>query len=188
LWVVGGVVLVGVLLVALYPIYSPQNKNTGPLPVQTQPQPNAGTTDLSTMTPREAADRLFDRVMMASESGNTAEVANFLPMAIQAYEIAGPLDLDGRYHLSALQREALDFESALAVAEGALEEYSDHLLNLASAAAASLGLGDTVSARAYYERMLEVWDAEMASTRPDYEMHRNMMPILKASGEALLGR
>jgi Double zinc ribbon len=183
LWVVGGVVLAGVMLVALYPIFSPTSKNLAP-PQQAAP---ASSVDLTTMTPREAADRLWNRVMQAVSDGDTQEVVNFLPMAIGAYEVAEPLDLDGKYHLSALKLEGLDNEGALGVAEAALEIYSDHLLNLAAAAEAALALGDSTLGRSYYQRMLDVWDAELATERDDYESHKNMQPILLRSAEALLG-
>lgn len=184
-WVVGGVVLVGVMLVALYPIFSPQSRNV----VQSQPTvgTSASNVDLTTMTPREAADRLWNRVMQAVSEGNTQEVVNFLPMAIAAYEMAEPLDLDGKYHLSALKLEGQDSEGALATAEEGLEIYADHLLNLAAAADASLALGDTLAARSFYQRMLDVWDDEVTSDRTDYELHKNMQSILRQSAEALLG-
>lgn len=181
----GGVVLVGVMLVALYPIFSPQSRNV----VQSQPTvgTSASNVDLTTMTPREAADRLWNRVMQAVSEGNTQEVVNFLPMAIAAYEMAEPLDLDGKYHLSALKLEGQDSEGALATAEEGLEIYADHLLNLAAAADASLALGDTLAARSFYQRMLDVWDDEVTSDRTDYELHKNMQSILRQSAEALLG-
>jgi hypothetical protein len=58
--------------------------------------------DLASMSPRDAADRLFNRVMVASESGNTAEALKFAPMALQAYDNLGTLDNDARYHVALL--------------------------------------------------------------------------------------
>ena len=43
--------------------------------------------DLSTMTPRDAADRLFNRVMSAEENGDDAQAKQFAPMALQAYRL-----------------------------------------------------------------------------------------------------
>jgi len=54
--------------------------------------------DLASMSPREAADRLFNRVMTASENGDSAEALRFAPMALQAYNDLGTLDNDARYH------------------------------------------------------------------------------------------
>ena len=42
--------------------------------------------DLASMTPREQFDRLYNRVMQASEQGDTATANRFSPMALQAYQ------------------------------------------------------------------------------------------------------
>lgn len=185
LWIVGGVVLVGVMLVALYPIFSPQSKNL--VPPQQAVGPSASSIDLTTMTPRQAADRLWERVMQAVSRGDTQEVVNFLPMAIGAYEIVDSLDLDGQYHLSALKLEGLDGAGALEVAGAGLEEYPNHLLLLGAAAEAALALEDSTAARTFYQTMLDVWDAELSTNRSDYLAHANMQPVLRQSAEALLG-
>lgn len=179
------------MLVALYPIFSPQSKNVGP-PVQTAAPGSAAAgsasnVDLTTMTPREAADRLWDRIQRAVEAGDTQEVISFLPMAIGAYEVAKPLDQDGKYHLSTLMMQALDNEGALEVAEAGLAENPDHLMNLAAAADAALALGDSASARTFYQRMMDAWDGEIAANRPEYLAHTNLQPILRQKAEALLG-
>jgi hypothetical protein len=173
------------MLVALYPIFSPSSRNFNTPPPA--PVPSAANIDLSTMTPREAADKLWNRVMRAAFEGDSEEVFNFLPMAISAYEVAEPLDLDGKYHLSALKLEAVDNEGALAVAQSGLESHPDHLLNLAAAAEASLALGDSASARTYYQHMRDVWDAELATDRVEYLAHEQLQPVLLQSAEALLG-
>jgi len=189
LWVVGGVVLVGITLVALYPIFSPQNKNVGDPQQTSQTAPGTGPSgvDLTQMTPREAADRLFDRVMRAVAAGDTQEATNFLPMAINAYDMARPLDLDGRHHVAMLKLEGGDNEGALAEAEAGLEEYPNHLLLLGAAAEAQLAMGDTAQARTYYQRMLDAWDEELPSARSEYELHAGLQPILRQSAEELLG-
>ncbi|MCP5115901.1 MAG: hypothetical protein GY953_34165, partial [bacterium] len=57
-------------------------------------------TDISNMTPLEAADRLYNRVMQSVSEGDSVQAQSFLPMAIAAYERARPLSMDGLYHLS----------------------------------------------------------------------------------------
>ena len=64
------------------------------------------------MSPRQAADRLFNRVMAASENGDTAEALQFAPMALQAYDNLGTLDNDARYHVALLHLTAGDIKSA----------------------------------------------------------------------------
>ena len=65
--------------------------------------------DLSSMTPREAADRLFNRVMTAVAADDSTEVVSFLPMAIRSLELAEPLDTLSR-QIHAGQTGTLDEE------------------------------------------------------------------------------
>jgi hypothetical protein len=58
--------------------------------------------DLSTMSPRERFDRLFNRIMTAAEAGNAAEVTTFLPMARMAYAQLDTVNIDARYHMAML--------------------------------------------------------------------------------------
>src|SRR3954462_2588700 len=55
--------------------------------------------DISQLTPAQRAERLFYRIMKESEAGNIEAVRPFAPMAIPAYEMIAPLDLDQRYDL-----------------------------------------------------------------------------------------
>lgn len=127
--------------------------------------------DLSSMTPIEAADRLFQRVMTAVETGDETTVGQFLPMALQAYELARPLNADGTYHLATLQRAAVDFEGSLATAQEGLTEAPDHLLLLAAAGEASEGLGDMDAARLYWQHFLDAYESERVRQLAEYEAH-----------------
>jgi hypothetical protein len=143
--------------------------------------------DLASMTRREAADALFDRVMNALSRGDDAEVVSFLPMAIGAYEWARPLDQDGLFHLSLLHGIGSDFASALDAAEEGLAESPEHLLNLAAAAQAARGLGDMEGAGGYYRRLLEAWERETArDDRPGYVEHAPLLPELRREAEEFL--
>jgi tetratricopeptide (TPR) repeat protein len=150
-------------------------RDSGPGPQPAEPSagaPGTGTPpDLSTMTPRDAADRLFNRVMAAAENGNTAEVQQFMPMAIAAHEQARPLDLDGLFHLTQLHQTAQDYTAALTVAREILGQNPDYLLGLSAAAEAAKALGDTALAREHYTRFLAVYDAEMAKNLEEYSVH-----------------
>jgi hypothetical protein len=88
---------------------------TDPPPPPADPANATGTStiDLSSMTPREAADRLFNRVVGAAEAGDSLQAQSFVPMAIASYERIPTLDNDGYYHLSVLQRIAGQFEPAI---------------------------------------------------------------------------
>ena len=134
--------------------------------------PGMGTPpDLSSMTPIQAADRLFERVMTAVERGDEATVQQFLPMALSAYDIAKPLNADGKYHLATLQRAAANFQAAFAIAEEGLAETPDHLLLLAAAGEAAEGLGDEAQARVYWQRFLDVYETERGRQLEEYQAH-----------------
>lgn len=196
-WVAGGLFLALILAVVIPPIQRAQEDAAGAGAGQNAPfagggaggaaVPGVASTDISSMTPIQAADRLYERVMLAASAGDSAQVQMFLPMSIAAYERAQPLNADGLFHLSVLQRTALQAEDALTTAEEALAAHPDHLLNLAAAAGAAADLGRDERARELYGRMLEVWDAEMAKELEEYEAHANMLPDLRAEAEAYLG-
>jgi tetratricopeptide (TPR) repeat protein len=182
-WVSGVLLAVLVVLVAIVEL----SDRTEPTVAGTPPGGGIGpapNVDLSSMTPRQAADNLFDRVMRAVANGNTTEATNFLPMAIAAYDLARPLDADGLFHLSLLQRAAQEQEAALQSALDGLAANPDHLLNLYGAAEASVALGDSAAARGYYERLLAAWDREIAADRLEYEEHRALLPLIREDAEA----
>ena len=154
-WWVAGVFFIGIILIVALPILRREN-TPEPSAAPAAGAPGSGTPpDLSTMTPQEAADRLFNRVMTAAEGGNTAQVQQFMPMAIAAHEQARPLDLDRLFHLALLHQTAADYTSALAVANEILSENSDYLLGLSAAADAATALGDTASARQHYQTVFD---------------------------------
>lgn len=185
-WWVAGAMMVVVMVFMLQPILSPAGGGS-PAPAQAG-GPGPGVTDISSMTPREAADRLYNRVMTAVEVSDSQQVNTFLPMAIQSYEMARPLDLDGLFHLARLQRVGVMDGESLATAEEALARNPDYLLALYAAGDAALALGQDDTAREYLGRLIEVWDAQMASGNQDYELHSSQMPgILEFAREAVGG-
>jgi tetratricopeptide (TPR) repeat protein len=146
-----------------------------------------GALDIANMSPREAADRLFNRVMTAVSQGNIDEAQQFLPMAIQSYDMARPLDQDGLFHLSLLHQQLPDFPAALRVAQEALAENPDHLLNLSAAGQAAIGTGDTAAAVEFFQHFLDVYEVESQKPLPEYQAHGNMLPEMKAEAERNVG-
>ena len=139
------------------------------------------------MTPREAAVRLFDRVMRAVSAGDTLEARTFAPMAVAAYELVDPLDVSGTFDLSLLRAVNRDFEGALEVAESGLGENPDHLFLLSAAGAAAAALGDTARAGGHYRRILEVYPAESVRERPEYLSRPALMGGIRSEAENFLG-
>ena len=184
-WYMAGALMVGLILVVAYPVYAPGRASPGPPPAAAPA--GASSVDLSSMTPRQAADRLFNRVMTAASAGDDTEVRNFLPMAIRAHEIVEDLDADGKFHLVRLRLQGSLNDDALASAEEILAEQPDHLLGLAGAADASLAVGDSASARVFYQRFLDAYDSEMAKDLSEYGDHGALLPTMRATAQALLG-
>lgn len=179
--------VVGILGLALVVVLALQQ--SGGRQINLQPPPATATQgsppDLSTMTPREAADRLFGRVMGAVERGDDAEAVQFLPMALSAYERIGTLSLDDRFHVSLLHAAGGDGVQALAVAEEGLAERSTHLLLLAAAAEAAILVGDPAQARAYYQTYVDSYDSEVAAALPEYDPQAHQGDLLNTlRGEA----
>lgn len=165
--------------------------------VASPPSPPPGTLgptsaiDLGAMTPRQAADRLFIRVMTAVEGGDQAQAELFLPMAIASYDRIAALTLDDRFHLSLLHALGGDGASALAVAEAGLAVRPTHLLCLAAAAEAAIVLGDDALARTHYQALVEAYDEEIGAGLVEYGPqaeggHANLLPVLlEEAGEFL---
>ncbi len=191
-WWVAGLVLVALIVFVAYPTIQGKQSGSGGQSAAAAPAAgamgNASAIDLNSMTPREAADRLYNRVMSAAENGDSSQVVMFLPMSIAAYERARPLDIDGLYHLSLLQRTGGDAQAALATAREALDKNPDHLLALGAAAQAAEAMGDTSTADTYWSHFLEAYDKEMAAGRVEYQEHQNILPDYRQQAQAAVGK
>jgi hypothetical protein len=192
-WVLGAAVAGGILFLALPyvwtgwadPANDPRIPMGAPMGVPAPgPAPNI---DLSTMTPREAADRLFNRVMNAMGQGNQEEVDMFLPMAIDAYNLVPNLDADGHFHLSLLQQGGGDYRGGLRTAERVLETQPDHLLALYAAGEAARELGETARARDHFGRVLEVFETESTRDLPEYREHAGLLPTIRETARDFMG-
>ena len=157
-WWMAGALLLGLVLVIAYPVYGPGRAAPAP-PAAVGPAAGPSPPDLTSMSSREAADRLFDRVMRAESADNSTEVVQFLPMAIAAYGLVETLDADGRFHWALLHLMGQFNVEALENAEETLSQQPNHLFGLATAGDASLALGDSASAREYYRRWLDAYEA-----------------------------
>lgn len=147
----------------------------------------AATTDLSSMTPREQADRLFDRVMRAQEGGNTSEVTFFGPMAIQAYRMIGKPDADARFHVGLIEAALNNEAAATAQADTLAQEAPRHLFVLLIRWEVANRKGDTAGIRRIYRQFLDRYDAEMASGKSEYQMHRTRLEAFRDEARGALG-
>jgi hypothetical protein len=138
--------------------------------------------DISNLSPRERADRLFDRVMRLSSEGKTDSVRFFAPMALSVYQSLGPLDADLRYDFGRVAEVAGAAEIARAQADSILASDSTHLLGLVLGARAAQLRGDSAAARIFSRRLLAAEPSESAKKLPEYERHQG--DILEALAEA----
>jgi hypothetical protein len=189
-WIAG----VAMFILILFVGNSMVRPGPGPVPSTSGPVPSAGggaatggvAPDISNMSPIEAADRLFNRVMQATSAGDSAQAQAFLPMAIAAYQRARPLTLDGIFHLSMLNRTAMNLEAALDNALEILEQDPNHLLGLAAAAEAAIELGEPDEAEVHYRHLAAIYDAEVQRALPEYDQHSLIVDVLKEDAERFL--
>ncbi|HET6702379.1 MAG TPA: zinc ribbon domain-containing protein, partial [Gemmatimonadaceae bacterium] len=90
-WIVGGLAVVAMIVLVAAQSASDPAADSGAVSLSSG-APMVRGHDLSTMTPRERADRLFNRVMSYHERGVTDRVAFFADMGIRAYEMLPSLD------------------------------------------------------------------------------------------------
>lgn len=147
----------------------------------------AASTDLSSMTPREQADRLFDRVMTASENGNTQEVSFFGPMALQAYTMIGPLDTDARFHIGLIQASLSNAPGALAQADTIEKATPRHLFISLIRWEVANRTQDAAAMRRAYQQFLDHYDQEMASGKEEYNVHRRRLEQFRDEARGALG-
>jgi hypothetical protein len=134
------------------------------------------------MSPRERADRLFDRVMRLSSEGKVDSVQFFAPMVMQVYQGLGALDSDQRYDYGRVAEVVGAPEVARAQADSILRDNPNHLLGLILAAKAAFMRGDSTAVRGFERRLLQAAPAEQQKQLPEYATHK--LEITNALGEA----
>jgi hypothetical protein len=141
--------------------------------------------DISTMSPGERADRLYDRVMRLNEEGKHDSVDFFAPMVMAAYQMAGPLDLDQHYDLGRIGEVTGTASLAQAEADTILRADPTHLLGLALSAHLATDAHQVASARAYYHRLVAAAPAEEAKHLPEYARHQHDIDAAMAEARKL---
>lgn len=174
---------------------------TGALPVAERVNPDGtpvsgaagagpGGVDLGSMSPRQAADRLFDRVMREDEAGNEAQAQQFATMAIQAYGMLPPaeIDLDARFHLGLLNLVLDDPDATDREADLMLAVDSQHLLAFALKARSAGLRGDTDAQLAAYTMFLDALPAGLVAGNQEYAMHDSMLESEAVRAREATGR
>lgn len=133
--------------------------------------------DISALTPEDRAERLYDRVMGAAERGRVDTVQFFMPMAIQAYQAIGTLNVDQRYDLGRLAEVGGNAAIASAQADSILRDQPQHLLGLLLASRAARLRGDEAAANRYLQQLVRAEKVERAKQLPEYLLHQNDIDI-----------
>jgi hypothetical protein len=132
--------------------------------------PTAG--DLSAMSPRERADRLFDRIMRLNEEGKTDSVRFFAPMALASYQMIDQVDADVRYDMGRVAEVSGDLTIARAQADTILATQPTHLLGLVLATRVATLAKDTKAAADFQRRLTSAAASEIQKKLPEYDRHR----------------
>jgi hypothetical protein len=152
--------------------------------------PTTGTSvapDISNMSPRERAGRLYDRIMRYAEEGRKDSLEFFAPMALSTFQTLGAdLDLDARYDYGRVASETGHLDIAAAEADTILAQAPTHLLGLALKARTAVKRGETRTATSAWAAFLAAKDAELAKRLPEYQAHAN--DIVTATQLALKAR
>jgi hypothetical protein len=187
-WYVAGVavlalLVVVVVLVARKSAASPGAEAAGPVT-----GPVRATTDLSSLTPRQSADMLFNKIMTLHEAGKTDSVNFFAPMALQAYAMLGSdLDADARLHLGLVELAIGQPDPAAAQGDTILRKTPKHLFGWLLEARAAQEANDTAAMRRSLRTFLQNYQAERAKNLPEYTEHTQMLQEARDQAEQLLG-
>ena len=186
-WMVAGGVGVVLAAVGAFLILDRQSAPPPPPSVSAARPATNAPLDLSSMSPPEAAERLFNRIMTAAEQGDMGEAQRFVPMALQAYGQLGVLDSDGHYHVGLLHVTIGDTDSAQAELDAIRRSVPNHLLGIQLAHAIAQALGDEGRERDAYRNFLDAYDAEIATGRAEYRGHRGGIDSFRdRAAEAIL--
>ena len=181
-WVVASIALVALVALVAAQRFSAPTATRLDAPINALPQAQLGEVpadrpmerapDISRLTPRERADRLFDRIMALHQRGRTDSIQFFAQMAIPAYQMLQPLDLDARYDMGRIAEVAGLADFARAQADTILRADPNHLLGLVLAIRASRLTGNESAATGFERRLLAAEVAERRRNLVEYTRHR----------------
>ena len=177
-WVGAGAAVLALALVLGFVV---RGETRGPASIAApQGEPATGTPpDISQMSPRERFDRLYERSMRASESGDTATVARFAPMALLAYQQLDSIDADARYHAALLRLHTGDIAGAAALGDSILALNPGHLFGYIVKATVGRWNHNDAAEKSAYADFLSHYDAELKVARPEYAAHKTIMDDMR---------
>jgi len=135
--------------------------------------PGVRAPDISSLSPQERADRLYNRIMLLASEGKIDSVQFFAPMALTAYQMLSPMNADQRYDMGRIGEVVGALPLAKAQADSILRENPNHLLGLILEARLATIAGDTAQVRSYERRLLAAQKTELATKRDEYVRHQD---------------
>jgi hypothetical protein len=134
--------------------------------------PQGPAPDISRMTPRERFDRLFNRIMQATERRDSGEVVRFTPMALGAYSQLDAVDVDARYHAAVLHLQVGAFPAAKALADTILTESPSHLFGYVIRGMSARLQNDRRALAEAQRAFLANYESAMRSNQVEYLEHK----------------
>lgn len=179
-WVIGGIAAAAIIAVLVAYLVRQEQRGAAPPDVAAAPvQPP----DLSSMSPKERFDRLYNRVMQASESGDQAVVAQFMPMAVAAYGQLDTVDADARYHLAMLMLHTGQAAQAAGVADSLLAADPGHLFGYMILGTVARWDKNEAGLKKAQKDFLAHYGTEEAKQRPEYSEHKRAVEDFKLAAE-----
>jgi hypothetical protein len=185
-WLIAGLAVVTLSVVVLWrggalrPAPAPEMANPG-----NESGGAAGRApDISNMSPEERFDRLWERVMRASEAGDTGTVARFSPMAIGAYGMLPAVNADLRFHAALLYLAVGELPQASALADTILAQSPGHLFGYVIRGDVADRENKLAPLNRAYRDFLSHYDAELKSGRPEYADHRPLLDNFRTRAQA----
>ena len=183
-WIAAGVVVLVSAIGMAFMLMRPPQAATRPEMGGGAPAALTGPApDISTLTPRQGFDRLYNRVMTAAEQADTATLVRLTEHALGAYTQLDSMDTDGRYHAAVLHAQVGQFPEALALADTILAGDRRDLLGLLIQGTVAELRKDQVTLVTVQKTFLAAWPAR-DQKRADYLDHRAMLDDFRKAAEA----
>lgn len=144
--------------------------------------------DISNMTPAERFTRLFERITRAAQSGDSAQVAAFVPMALGAYAQLPSISNDDRFHAGMLYFMIGDFPGILALADTIQQDAPRHLFAPLMRGTVAEAQDDRPALARSYAAFRANYSTELAAGRQEYSDHRELLDTFKHSADSALGQ
>ena len=188
-WILSGLALVAFAVAISLLIRSgigeraPGMPPSGSIITGAQPATGPGAIDLSSMSPRQAADRLFERSMRTESAGDTSQAQFFAEIAVQAYSLvpAADTDADAYFHLGLLELLLGQPDAAALHAEAILAEAPDHLLGWILQERVAERRGDAAGVEQARSRFMAALESQREANLDEYVQHRQIIDDQEAS-------